>query len=321
MGCTGSKDKKPEDSDVPEKAPAAAADKPADTAPAGGGEKPKPGRADKSQDWMSDDLKELMQDYFNRYDLDGSQSINTSEELKQLCTNLVVKLDLDMDVADIDRVVNSAGPFADDNPQDIPEGTKPEALNNWNLQTFTKWFVQADNFKVDRNWMNNDQSDEEETPSDENPFLTGTYIGVLEGDGKKYTTKQIVGAKFVNGEQQGGEEKLCEEFMFKIKFDENDKTKLKERPGCDGCGLHMTSGSVDGPNITMLVEYDIDGNAGTKEPKLELKGVWGGADDPMTIKGEWTNIEPEGADGMEWIGLAGVSGGTFSLTKRQRTDE
>jgi hypothetical protein len=39
--------------------------------------------------------------------------------LKQLCTNLVVKLDLPMDVAQIDEKVASAGPFQDD---DAPAG-------------------------------------------------------------------------------------------------------------------------------------------------------------------------------------------------------
>merc|ERR1719174_3122712 len=103
MGCGGSKDHPPEPGDAPTA--------PADAAP--------PGNAsgeewDKSLEWMSNDLKTLMHDYFNRYDLDGSQTINSSEELKQLCTNLVVKLDLPMDVADIDRIVHSAGAFADD---------------------------------------------------------------------------------------------------------------------------------------------------------------------------------------------------------------
>merc|ERR1711988_1586637 len=300
MGCTGSKDKKPEDSDVPEKAPAAAADKPADTAPAGGGEKPNPGRADKSQDWMSEDLKELMQDYFNRYDLDGSQSINTSEELKQLCTNLVVKLDLDMDVADIDRVVGSAGPFVGDDLSDIKDVNKDD-LHNWNLETFKMWFVKKDHFSVDRNWQTGDQSDEDEDPTDDKPFLVGTYVGTLESGDRKYTTIQQIGGKFENGQMVGCTDKKCEEFMFKIRFEKGHSGKLKTRPGCDGCGLHTTSGEVDGHNITMLIEYDIDGNDDTKEPKLELKGTWGGAEDPLVIKGEWKNLEPDTDEGMQMI--------------------
>ena len=40
--------------------------------------------------------------------------MNTTEELKQLCTNLVVKLDLDMDVADIDRWSSLIAPALSD---------------------------------------------------------------------------------------------------------------------------------------------------------------------------------------------------------------
>merc|ERR1712046_14550 len=100
MGCGGSKDKKGED-DAPV---AAKKEPPKQAAPEKPKEEPKPvaPKEDKSLSWLSDDLKSLMADYFNRYDLDGSQSINSSEELKQLCTNLVVKLDLPMDVSDID---------------------------------------------------------------------------------------------------------------------------------------------------------------------------------------------------------------------------
>merc|ERR1711939_437865 len=118
MGCGGSKDHTPEPGD---EAPTAAADA-TPTVNASGEE------WDKSLDWMSNDLKTLMHDYFNRYDLDGSQTINSSEELKQLCTNLVVKLDLPMDVSDIDEKVASAGPFADDTFED---GKKPENTNEW----------------------------------------------------------------------------------------------------------------------------------------------------------------------------------------------
>ena len=83
--------------------------------------------------------------------MDGSQTINSSEELKQLCTNLVVKLDLPMDVADIDRVVGSAGAFEDDA---VEGGAKPEkgTRNEWNLETFVTWFVAKDRFAVDANW-------------------------------------------------------------------------------------------------------------------------------------------------------------------------
>lgn len=41
-----------------------------------------------------EELRDIQMKYFNRYDLDGSQTINSAEELMQLCTNLTVKLDL-----------------------------------------------------------------------------------------------------------------------------------------------------------------------------------------------------------------------------------
>ena len=48
--------------------------------------------------------------------------------MKQLCTNLVVKLDLPMDVSDIDRVVASAGAFEDDAV--VSGDTKPEKVGD-----------------------------------------------------------------------------------------------------------------------------------------------------------------------------------------------
>merc|ERR1711998_578399 len=161
MGCTGGKDKANADDDVPEQpkdtksktSTTAEADKPPAEAPVPvetASTPPEPAkkeRVDNSQDFISDDLKLLMKDYFNRYDLDGSQTINSSEELKQLCTNLVVKLDLPMDVTDIDAVVNKAGIFQDDKVQPS-DGSKGQ---EWSLEHFTDWFVKADNFKVDRN--------------------------------------------------------------------------------------------------------------------------------------------------------------------------
>merc|ERR1712086_796793 len=70
-----------------------------------------------------------MHDYFIRCDLDGSGTYNSNDELKQLCTNMVVKLELDMDVQTIDKKVSSAGNMED-----------PRA-GNWDFQTVQKWFV------------------------------------------------------------------------------------------------------------------------------------------------------------------------------------
>jgi hypothetical protein len=73
--------------------------------------------------WASADLSSVFHDFTNRYDLDGSQTINSSEELKQLCINLVIKLDLPLDVYDCDQRVMMAGGFVDDNPPGPHEWT------------------------------------------------------------------------------------------------------------------------------------------------------------------------------------------------------
>jgi len=310
MGACGGQKEKPEAAESEAPAPGGA---PATAAAA------KPAREDKSLDYLSPDLKTLMQDYFNRYDLDGSQTINSSEELKQLCTNLVVKLDLPMDVQDIDKIVSSAGAFEDDNVDDPPKNQR----NNWQLDAFVKWFCKKDCFNVDANWKTGDASDEEEEPTPERPFLTGTYVGVVEGGGKKYTVKKQVGGKMSNdGVLEGATVEEVQEFMFKIRSD--DGTNLMPRPGCDSVGYYNTSGSINGNKITMVLEYDVDADVSTAEPKLVLEGEWGGADDPMAIKGNWTNAnadKQEAADMMKVIGLEGVQEGTFELRKRIRDDE
>merc|ERR1712072_1141642 len=255
MGACGGQKEKPEDTgEAPANAPSTDVDA--------------KNKADldnaKDLTWMSNDLKGLMHDYFNRYDLDGSQTINSSEELKQLCTNLVVKLDLPMDVADIDKVVGSAGPFEDDA---VPAGDpKPEkgSRNEWNLETFVTWLVKDDCFKVDKDWASGDQSDEEEEPNASRPFLTGTYVGVLEGDGKKYTVRKRTGGTMKDGELVGYTVKESNEFTFKIRT-EDDGTTLKPRPGCDAVGLYTTSGSIDGTKITMHIAYeDLDNDKSTE---------------------------------------------------------
>jgi len=264
-----------------------------------------------------------MADYFNRYDLDGSQSINSSEELKQLCTNLVVKLDLPMDVADIDGVVKNAGAFSDD-PNAPADGT----ANEWNLDQFQAWFVEPGHFNVDKDWVMGDESDEDETPSPEKPFLNGTYIGTVEGaDGKKWTGKYLVGAKpGAGGKLEGGETKTHNEFKIKVRIDgekpaEGGKTFLKERPGCDSIGYFRTTGTIEGDAIEISISYDVDNDASTKEPILVLSGKWGGAEAPHDIVGTWKNGEPEAADKMAELGLDGCQEGNFKLSKRIRPDE
>jgi len=177
-----------------------------------------------------------------------------------------------------------------------------------------------DRFNVDKDWLAGDVSDEDEDPSAEKPFLTGTYQGELEGGGKKYTVKHQVGGTIKNGEMVGYTVEDSTNFVFKIR--PGDDGVLVPRPGCDSVGLFTSSGKIEGDSITMVIEYDLDGNADTKEPKLVLEGKWGGEADKMTISGEWSNANSEEAgDQMGMIGLEGVQKGTFKLTKRIREDE
>merc|ERR1712086_625355 len=114
MGCGGSKDGKKEELAEGGKPEA----KPEESKPVAKSEEGKPAakpeegkpaakqeaaKAAEREAWMSEDLENMMNDYFTRYDLDGSGTINSNDELKQLCTNLVVKLELDMDVQTIDK--------------------------------------------------------------------------------------------------------------------------------------------------------------------------------------------------------------------------
>merc|ERR1711904_83645 len=334
MGCKGSKDKDAKNAEgggeekKPEEAPKAAdkkeEKKPAEKAAAGGDKKPdKPApkkedeaekRAARLDEFMSPELKDLMEDYFNRYDLDGSQSINTSEELKQLCTNLVVKLDLEMDVADIDKVVKAAGTFTGD------ENAKPgDGSKEWKSADFQKWFLNSDNFGSQhaiKYWMHGDESDEDDEVNPKSaPFLTGTYIGVVEGDGKKYTMERRKGeGKLVNGKYASYKTESVEEFVMRLRCDgktEGDKKFLLPRKGCDSVGCFATSGYVEGKKFHYEMEYDIDGDKATVEPKLVLDGTL--EDDNKTIKGEWKQVNEEANELMTWLKMDGVQHGTFKL--------
>lgn len=75
--------------------------------------------------------RSIIQQYFRRYDLDDSGTINSSEELQQLCTNLSVRLELKFSVNDIDSKVTSAGDMS---------------VNAWDLDQFTQWF--SDEFEI-----------------------------------------------------------------------------------------------------------------------------------------------------------------------------
>lgn len=76
--------------------------------------------------------RKIIQQYFKRYDLDESGTINSSEELQQLCTNLSVRMELPFSVSDIDNKVSTAGDMD---------------VNNWDIDEFIKWFSQE--FDID----------------------------------------------------------------------------------------------------------------------------------------------------------------------------
>ena len=69
---------------------------------------------------------ELMQRYFDRYDLDESGTINNLEELTQLCTNLIVKLSLDVSLERVEQLISKI--------EDL-------ALHPWDFDQFRMWFL------------------------------------------------------------------------------------------------------------------------------------------------------------------------------------
>jgi len=73
-----------------------------------------------------DELDELIETYFHRYDLDESGTINSNEELQQLTTNLAFKLKLGLTGNEIDETVGSVGDLNDE--------------NGMTLEVFTLWF-------------------------------------------------------------------------------------------------------------------------------------------------------------------------------------
>ena len=71
----------------------------------------------------SDELRQIQFKYFLRYDLDDSKTINNREELAQLSTNLVIKLDLNVKLDELQACVDSVGDNID-----------------WDFEEFQEWF-------------------------------------------------------------------------------------------------------------------------------------------------------------------------------------
>jgi hypothetical protein len=88
---------------------------------------PQPQYNNQGNDEMDEDeLDELIETYFHRYDLDESGTINSNEELQQLTTNLAFKLRLGLTGIEIDETVGSVGNLDDS--------------NGMTLDVFAEWF-------------------------------------------------------------------------------------------------------------------------------------------------------------------------------------
>jgi len=74
------------------------------------------------------ELDEQIERLFRRYDLDGSGTINSFDELEQLCCNLGYRLELELNPKEIDTIITKV---------------KEETPNiEWDLPTFSGWFKQ-----------------------------------------------------------------------------------------------------------------------------------------------------------------------------------
>eukprot|EP00658_Telonema_sp_P-2_P020917 TRINITY_DN18300_c0_g1_i2.p1 TRINITY_DN18300_c0_g1~~TRINITY_DN18300_c0_g1_i2.p1 ORF type:complete len:293 (+),score=109.39 TRINITY_DN18300_c0_g1_i2:69-947(+) len=74
---------------------------------------------------------EMIRAFFNRYDLDLSGTMNSTNELKQLTVNLIVNLHLETTVERIEEAVGGAGDMA---------------VLQWDIPTFKDWFFTTFNF-------------------------------------------------------------------------------------------------------------------------------------------------------------------------------
>lgn len=83
-----------------------------------------------TQEMETEMLDKLIDEYFHRYDLDESGTLNSNEELKQLATNLSFKLRLTLTGDEIDAIVEAAGNLSDE--------------NEWTVDEFGEWY--KDNF-------------------------------------------------------------------------------------------------------------------------------------------------------------------------------
>jgi len=74
------------------------------------------------------ELDEQIERLFRRYDLDASGTVNSFDELEQLCCNLGYRLELELNPKDIDMIISN-----------VKEETP---YIEWDLPTFSVWFKQ-----------------------------------------------------------------------------------------------------------------------------------------------------------------------------------
>merc|ERR1712178_64047 len=85
-----------------------------------------PGSTEKTSTEEPSDLEKQIQRLFLRYDLDGSGTINSFDELEQLCCNLGYRLELDLNPTRIDAI--------------IAEVKAASPSIEWDETHFSKWF-------------------------------------------------------------------------------------------------------------------------------------------------------------------------------------
>ena len=258
--------------------------------------------ASTSEPWATDHVTTVINDYMNRYDLDGSTTYNSYEELRQLSINLVIKFDLDIEIDDADSLVHSAG-----NMEELC----------WDFNTTRLWFMKT--FKPNRFWLQGDCSDSDE---DSYGFLgEGTYKVRLSSD------------PFTDGRTFADVE-----FEFRVRFEQTlnlhrrefavpsrDECKLFTRQYNDEAlgyhnttsepyGLYEMRGSVNNSHNSIHFEkvYQYD----KSWPKFVFDGQKDGID--THVKGSWI-CEGEHCETFCERRQVGVSG-TFTMIKNPRCE-
>jgi hypothetical protein len=195
-----------------------------------------PVAGDATKLWVSQDFRELVLGYFYRYNIKLSST--PTEEFRQLCTSLVVHLDLDVDVAAIDTLVSNAS---------------HKDIKTWDVDKFIQWFTSPQTFGAPISWCTGDESDEEDSDEEDECWLrAGSYAGVMTStDGRSRPV------------------------FLKLRMDEDEETKLYERFYNDEylgwssknepLGLFKFTGSVDNEakSISLIKSY-VAGETRTK---------------------------------------------------------